>query len=131
MSTINYVTRIEFADGEIRRLPGHLEALGLRCPLVATDPGLVASGLVARVVDLLPRGAIVFDQTPANPTEAAVREAHALYVDRGCDGVIGLGGGSSLDLAKAIRLRTGHDGPLSDYAAVVGGLRGSTAASAP
>ena len=122
MSTINYVTRIEFADGEIRRLPDHLTALGLSRPLVATDPGLVASGLVARVVDLLPRGTVVFDQTPANPTEAAVRAAHARYVEGGCDGVIGLGGGSSLDLAKAVRLCTGHDGPLADYAAVAGGV---------
>lgn len=81
MSTINYVTRIEFADGEIRRLPDHLTALGFSRPLVATDPGLVASGLVARVVDLLPRGTVVFDQTPANPTEAAVRAAHARYVE--------------------------------------------------
>lgn len=122
MSTISYLTRIEFADGEIRRLPEHLETLGVRHPLIATDAGLVASGLVARVAEMLPRGAVVYDRTPANPTEAAVREAHALYRAEGCDGIVGLGGGSSLDLGKAVRLLTGHDEPLSHYAAINGGV---------
>lgn len=121
MSTITYLTRIEFAEGEIARLPEHLAALGLKRPLIATDAGLVATGLAGRVADLA-GGAVVFDRTPANPTEAAVTEAHALYRAEGCDGVIGLGGGSALDLAKGVRLLSGHDGPLGQYAAVNGGV---------
>jgi len=122
MSSINYLTRIEFGEGEIRRLPEFLEQLGSRRPLIATDRGLRASGLVERVTDLLGASAVVFDGTPSNPTEEAVLEAYALYKESGCDGVIGLGGGSALDLAKGVRLLSGHDGPLAQYTLVAGGL---------
>lgn len=121
MSAINYLTRIEFGEGEIARLPEFLAQLGVKRPLLATDRGLVATGLVDRVMALLAE-AVVFGDTPANPTEEAVIAAHALYEAEGCDGIVGLGGGSSLDLAKAVRLLTGHPGPLEQYTAVAGGV---------
>jgi 4-hydroxybutyrate dehydrogenase len=122
MSTITYLTRIEFGEGVISKLPELLAGLGVQRPLIATDKGLVATGLVARIAGLLPGVPAVFDGTPANPTEAAVLEAFGCYKAEACDGIIGLGGGSSLDLAKAVRLLTGHDGPLMQYALVEGGL---------
>jgi 4-hydroxybutyrate dehydrogenase len=121
MSTITYLTRIEFGEGQVARLPELLAGLGITKPLIATDKGLVASGLVAMVEGLL-KGSAVFDGTPANPTEEAVIAAHAVYVAQGCDGIIGLGGGSALDLAKGARLLTGHAGPLAQYTLVAGGL---------
>lgn len=122
MSRINYLTRIEFGEGEIARLPEFLAGLGVERPLIATDKGLAASGMVDRVVALLGDGVAVFDETPPNPTEEAVIAAKTVYDRAGCDGVVGLGGGSSLDLAKAVRLLTGHEGPLEHYAAVAGGV---------
>jgi 4-hydroxybutyrate dehydrogenase len=122
MSTINYLTRIEFGEGAISQLPDLVAGLGIKRPLIATDKGLVATGLVARIAALLPVAVPVFDGTPANPTEAAVLLAYAQYKAEGCDGVVGLGGGSSLDLAKAVRLLSGHDGPLAQYTLVEGGL---------
>jgi alcohol dehydrogenase class IV len=122
MSKINYLTRIEFGEGELRRLPEFLAALSVERPLIATDQGLAATGLVERVARLVGEGAVVFDETPPNPTEAAVIAAKALYDEAGCDGIVGLGGGSSLDLAKAVRLLTGHRGGLEQYAAVSGGI---------
>lgn len=122
MSTISYLTRIEFGEGLLCQLPEFLERLGIERPLIATDAGLVATGLVDRVSGLLGGDVAVFDQTPGNPTEEAVIAAKALYDEGGCDGIIGLGGGSSLDLAKAVRLLTGHDGSLETYAAVNGGV---------
>ena len=107
MPTINYVTRIEFEEGAIERLPTLLAELGGKRPLIATDRGLVATGLVARVLALFPEPPVVFDGTPPNPTEDAVSAAYAMYRDADCDSVIGLGGGSSIDLAKAVRLLSG------------------------
>jgi 4-hydroxybutyrate dehydrogenase len=121
VSTINYLTRIEFGEGEVARLPEFLATLGVKRPLIATDKGLVASGLVDKVRDLLGDAAVVFDDTPSNPTEEAVNIAYALYKAGKCDGIVGLGGGSSLDLAKAVRLLTGHPGPLEQYTAMAGG----------
>ncbi len=122
MSTITYLTRIEFGEGEVKRLPEFLDLLGVKRPLIATDKGLVATGMVERISGLLKTAPVVFDGTPANPTEDAVLSAHALYREQGCDGVIGLGGGSALDLAKGVRLLSGHEGPLSQYTLVAGGL---------
>jgi 4-hydroxybutyrate dehydrogenase len=122
MSTISYLTRIEFGEGQVTRLPEFLSSLGVSRPLVATDRGLVASGLVEKVTGLLQTPFVIFDGTPANPTEDAVLEAQELYKANGCDGIIGLGGGSALDLAKAVRLLTGHEPPLAQYTLVAGGL---------
>lgn len=120
MSTITYLTRIEFGEGEVRRLPEFLASLGVSRPLIATDRGLVASGLIGRALGGLSPTAI-FDQTPSNPTEEAVIAAHDLFVASGCDGIVAIGGGSSIDLAKAVRLLSGHPGPLEQYAAIHGG----------
>lgn len=121
MALITYLTRIEFDEGAIARLPAILEGLGVARPLVVTDRGLVATGLVDRVCGLLATAPTVFDGTPANPTEDAVLAAFELYRSAGCDGIVGLGGGSSIDLAKAVRLLSGHEGPLAQYTAVEGG----------
>lgn len=122
MSTISYLTRIEFGEGQISRLQELLDGLNVKRPLIATDKGLVATGLVGKIAALLKEKPAVFDGTPANPTEEAVLAAHAAYRDNGCDGIIGLGGGSALDLAKGVRLLTGHEGPLAQYTLVAGGL---------
>jgi alcohol dehydrogenase class IV len=105
----------------VTELPALLEQAGVKKPLIATDRGLVATGLVGRATEGLTRYAI-YDGTPANPTEEAVMEAHAIYEAEGCDGIVGIGGGSSLDLAKAVRILSGHPGPLDQYAAVNGGV---------
>ena len=124
MATISYLTRIEFDFGALARLGQELELLGVRRPLIVTDRGLVAYGLAEQVQSALPADLPVtlFDGTPENPTEAAVRAALALYREGDCDGVIGLGGGSSLDLAKGVRLLATHEGVLAQYALIEGGM---------
>lgn len=121
MATISYLTRIEFDDGAIARLPALADELGIRHPLLVTDPGLAATGLPERVTTLLDRPVGLYADTPANPTEEAVEAAFMAYRETGCDGIVALGGGSSIDLAKAVRLLTGHPGPLAQYTAVEGG----------
>jgi len=78
-----------------------------------------------------PTTVAVFAGTPPNPTEAAVREGVVVYRDGGCDGVIALGGGSPIDLAKGVALAATHEGPLEQYAAVRGGAGRITAKVAP
>ncbi len=131
MALITYLTRIEFDEGAIARLPAILEGLKVTKPLIVTDRGLIATGLVARVAGLFAAPPTVFGETPANPTEEAVLKAFALYESAGCDGIVGLGGGSSIDLAKAVRLLTGHPGPLAQYTAVEGGAAKIHGAIAP
>ncbi|MEH6728798.1 MAG: iron-containing alcohol dehydrogenase, partial [Hyphomicrobiales bacterium] len=65
---------------------------------------------------------VVFDETPQNPTEAATLAGRRVYDTEKCDAVIAVGGGSAIDLAKAIALTATHDGPLADYAAIHGGV---------
>lgn len=97
-----------------------------------TDAGLAASPLMQTMREQL--GALrgqQYTDTPANPTEAAVRAAAAIYRESGCDGVIAFGGGSPIDLAKAVALAVTHDEPLERYALIEGGLGRITARVAP
>jgi alcohol dehydrogenase class IV len=124
MAQISYLTRIQFDFGALALLPDELRNAQIMRPLVVTDKGVVAAGLTERVRAVLPTemSAPVYDGTPENPTEAAVGDALRLFREHGCDGLIGVGGGSALDLAKAVRLLATHPGPLAQYALAEGGV---------
>lgn len=122
MSQILYITNILLDFGVVQRLRDECERVGMARPLIVTDPGIRAAGLLDTVLAQLPAGmAAVFDQTPANPTEAAVRAAAAVFVAEGCDGLIALGGGSAIDCAKGVAIAVAHPGPLKTYATIEGG----------
>lgn len=123
MATISYLTRIEFEEGLAARLPEFCAELGIARPLLVTDAGLTALGTTARVSGFFEQAPSVYDGTPANPTEAAVEDALAHYRQQNCDGILAVGGGSSIDLAKAVRLLAVHEPPLAQYAAVEGGVK--------
>lgn len=132
MSTIGYLTTTIFDFGAIKCLPNELESLGIRRPLLVTDAGVKSAGIAAHVLSRLdPTTVAVFADTPANPTEEAVRDGVLAYRDGGCDGVIALGGGSPIDLAKGVALAATHDGPLEQYAVIHGGVGKITAKVAP
>ena len=124
MVQITYLTRVQFDFGALALLPDELRQVGIMRPLIVTDAGVVAAGLVERVRATLPAemNAPVYDGTPENPTEAAVGDALRLFREQGCDGLVGVGGGSALDLAKAVRLLATHPGPLTQYALAEGGV---------
>jgi 4-hydroxybutyrate dehydrogenase len=122
MATLSYLTTTLFDFGAISRLPRVLGGLGVRRPLIATDRGIIAAGLLDRLQAVLggqPAG--VFDATPENPTEAAVMEAVAVYRANHADGIVALGGGSAIDLGKATALMAETQKPLLDFAGVARG----------
>ncbi|MCI0572173.1 MAG: iron-containing alcohol dehydrogenase [Myxococcaceae bacterium] len=119
-------TRIVFGAGALQRLPAHVARLRMRKPLLVTDTGVVRAGLASRVQDSLRAGGVsfvVFEGVEPNPTERDVEEGLAAYIAGGCDGLIALGGGSPLDAAKLVQLRTMHPPPLSRYDDATGGDR--------
>lgn len=133
MAQITYLTKIQFDFGALALLPGELANVQIMRPLIVADKGVVAAGLVERVRATLPAemSVSVYDGTPENPTEAAVLDALKMFREQGCDGLIGLGGGSPLDLAKAVRLLATHPGPLAQYAAIEGGVARISPSLAP
>ena len=132
MAFINYITQIQFDFGALSFLKQECERVGISRPLVVTDAGVKAAGLLQRALDVLPGWPVaVFDQTPSNPTEAAVRAAAAVYRAQGCDGLIALGGGSAIDCAKGVAIAATHEGPLTHYATIEGGSPRISAQVAP
>ena len=122
MAFIYYVTQIQFDHGAIKLLKQECERVGITRPLIVTDPGVKAAGVLQKALDALPGMTVaVFDQTPSNPTEAAVRAATALYKASGCNGLIAVGGGSAIDCAKGVAIAATHEGPLKTYATIEGG----------
>jgi 4-hydroxybutyrate dehydrogenase len=121
MALIQYLTRIQFDFGALALLPAELGLLGIKRPLLVSDPGLRANPLFEQVREKLPAGHAVYDQTPANPTEHAVLAALKLYREADCDGLVALGGGSAMDLAKGVRLLATHPEPLVQYAFIENG----------
>ncbi len=122
MARILYLTQIEIDHGAVRCLPEECQRVGMHKPLVVTDPGVRAAGVLDKALAALgdlPHA--VFDQTPSNPTEAGVRAALAVYQAQGCDGLIAVGGGSSIDLAKGLAILAAHPGALKTYATIEGG----------
>ena len=124
MAVISYLTTVWFDFGAVDRLGEALDQLAIRRPLLVSDRGLEAAGILDRIRARIPNDRVVtpFLDTPANPTEAAARRALELFRAEGCDGIVAVGGGSALDLAKAVGLMSTHPGPLKDYALIEGGL---------
>ena len=132
MAFIYYITQVQFEFGAIQLLRQECERVGITRPLIVTDPGVKAAGILQKALDALPGMTVaVFDQTPSNPTEAAVRAAAALYQAGGCDGLIAVGGGSAIDCAKGVAIAATHEGPLTTYATIEGGSLKITDRAAP
>ena len=132
MAFIYYVTQIQFDFGAVKLLKQECERVGITRPLIVTDPGVKAAGVLQKALDALPGLSVaVFDQTPSNPTEAAVRAAVEVYKANRCDGLIAVGGGSAIDCAKGVAIAATHEGPLTHYATIEGGSPRITDKAAP
>jgi choline dehydrogenase len=111
-------TTVKHALGAMDALADEAKALGMKRPLLVTDKGLVRAGLVQEAISVLKSGQVdfvLFDGVIANPPILLVDQGADLYRSEGCDGLIGFGGGSSLDTAKAIGVVAAHGGSIGDF----------------
>ena len=132
MAYIFYLTHIHLGYDALQALESECARIGVKRPLVITDKGVAAAGLANRVIESAKLGALpVFDDTPSNPTEAMVLRAAEQYRREGCDGLIAVGGGSSIDLAKGVAIAATHDAPLTTFATIEGGSGRITERAAP
>ena len=107
-------TRMVHGPGAISGLGELVRDLGVERPMLITDPGVVSAGLAERALEHL-ENTVVFDTVRANPDVELVGEASAVYRDAGCDGIVALGGGSSMDTAKGVGIVAAHGGSILDY----------------
>jgi alcohol dehydrogenase len=123
----NTVRRIVNGSGASLQLAGECGRLGVTRPLLVTDPGLIAIGLVQPVLAALERAGVaaqVFDQVREDPPEATVLAAAEAGRAAAADGVIAVGGGSSMDVAKVAAVLLGGEQPLAELYGV-GRVEGS------
>ena len=114
----NYPTPIRFGPGRIRELPQTCRELGIERPLLVTDPGLAAMPMVTDTAQSCRDAGLaceIFSDVRGNPVESNVTEGVRAFRDGGHDGVIGFGGGSALDAAKAVALMSGQTRALWDF----------------
>lgn len=120
-AVFTFPTRILFGPGAVSELTTELTRSVARRPLFVTDPGIVAAGILTPVLAGW-TNPVVFDGVQANPTEADVLAGLSVYRAEGCDSIVGIGGGSAIDAAKAIRLLATHPEPFAQYDYTTGGL---------
>jgi choline dehydrogenase len=119
LRTYQSPTRLVQRLGAIQELGNEASHLGMRRPLLVTDAGVKAAGLLETALEVLRKSdvePVVFDKVRANPPVALVDEGAGEYRSQGCDGLVAIGGGSSMDTAKGIGVVAAHDdGNIVDY----------------
>ena len=114
----NYPTSIRFGAGRIKELSDSCKSVGMKNPLLITDPGLAALPMVNNAIarnnaNGLPTG--LFSNVKPNPVSKNVDDGVKAYLAGGHDGVIAWGGGSGVDAAKAVALMVGQTGSIWDF----------------
>src|SRR6266550_1320933 len=118
LRTYQSPTRLVQRLGAIQELGGEASQLGMRRPLLVTDSGVKAAGLLEVALESLRRSdvePVVFDKVRANPGVELVDEGATEYRSQGCDGLVAIGGGSSMDTAKGIGVVAAHEGSIVEY----------------
>ena len=114
----NYPTNIRVGAGRIQELPDACRHLGMRAPLLITDPGLAALPMTDAVLARCRDSGLecgLFSEVHGNPTGTDVEKGVAVFREGAHDGVIAFGGGSALDAAKAVALMVGQKRPIWDF----------------
>ncbi|MDQ0208476.1 iron-containing alcohol dehydrogenase [Alkalicoccobacillus murimartini] len=121
--TFELPTAIKHGIGATKYLGEEVKNLGVSKALLVTDPGIYNAGVTKPVEESLKKAGIevvVFNRVEPNPPTRLIAEGSAFYLENQCDGLVAVGGGSSMDTAKAIGVEITHDGPVLDYEAAEG-----------
>ncbi|MCD4743475.1 MAG: iron-containing alcohol dehydrogenase [Desulfobacteraceae bacterium] len=124
ITRFSFPTMISFGPGAVKLLPENLVEVSIKCPLIVTDPGLLKTQAFKSVESVLKDSDVpfgVFSGIGPNPLDEDIEKAMEVYTSKGCDGVIGLGGGSALDAAKVIPVLAVNGGKIKDYDCGTGG----------
>jgi alcohol dehydrogenase class IV len=118
MSSIFVPVRIEYGSGSSSMVGSEFKTLKCQKVLVITDQGIVKSGLIERIIESLENvgiSPVIYDQVKPDPDEECVMSARNLFFDENCDGILAVGGGSSIDCAKGVGILATNPGPLMNY----------------
>ena len=113
-----------FGAGVVENMGARVHQLKVKKVFLITDPVMLSMGRAGEVRKILgARGisTVIFSEVEPDPPIELIERAGKIYKENGCDGIVGLGGGSSLDTAKAIGLRVTHGGEMREYEGIVGG----------
>lgn len=114
----NLPTKIEFGKGKLKKLGNFINNINGKKVLIVTDKGLVKAGIIDKVKKILDEEKIsytVFDEVKPNPKDVDCNKAYKLALEENVDSLIGIGGGSSMDTAKAVGTLMTHGGELKDW----------------
>lgn len=117
MTILQFNTKVHFGHNERQRLIEELRTLSVHRPLFVSDKGVCQAGVFDLATESLDKSEplTLFDDVPANPTEAASQKGLEMFLSSKCDGIVGIGGGATMDLAKAIAVLAGDPAPLWEY----------------
>lgn len=124
--TFEIPTVIKHGIGAVKHVGEEVKKLGVSKALLVTDPGIYKAGVTNPVVVSLQEAGVevaVFNKVEPNPPVRLVAEGSKLYAEENCDGLVAVGGGSSMDTAKAIGVEATHEGSVLDYEAAEGKSR--------
>lgn len=113
-----------FGAGVVANMGERIRRLNVKKVLLTTDPFMFLMGRADEVRKILEASGIstvIFSDVEPDPPIELIERAGRIYMDNGCDGILGLGGGSSMDTAKAVGLRVTHGGEMREYESIVGG----------
>jgi len=115
---------ILMGEGVAKTMGKKIRDLNVTNIFLVTDPFMFKCGRAEEVAGILKKSGIsveIFAEVEPDPPIELIERAGALYKEKGCNGIFGLGGGSSLDTAKTLGLRVTHPGDLREYEGIVGG----------
>jgi len=113
-----------FGAGVVNGIGERMRQLKIKRVLLTTDPVMFSMGRADEVLKILESNgisAVIFSGVEPDPPIELVEKVGKIYAENSCDGIVGLGGGSSMDTAKAVALRVTHAGEMREYESIVGG----------